>query len=236
MCGRIVRRDTYGYRERFAVADLSETRITPRFNIAPTQLDLIIRPQNGGRELVASRWGLIPSWAKDRSLGAKTFNARAETLLERPAFRGLVARHRCIIPASGFYEWRAAPAGKQPLYIASADGAPLALAGLWTVWRDPATGEAVTSHTIITCASNQFMAAIHNRMPVLLDDDAIDRWLDPGVLAPDAVLPLLAPSSDDQLVSYPVAPLVNNVRNDGPELIAPLRGDACTDRPDGPSA
>ena len=222
MCGRIVRRDAEGYRERFEVADLSETRITPRFNIAPTQLDLHLRTEAGARRLVASRWGLIPSWAADRRIATRTFNARAETLAERPAFRTLIARHRCIIPASGFYEWQTTPSGKQPLYIHRADGAPLALAGLWTEWRDPASGEVVTSHTVITCAANHFMAAIHQRMPVLLDGDALAAWLDPGVQAPGVVLPVLAPCADDLLTAYPVAPLVNNVHTDDPALIAPL--------------
>ena len=221
MCGRIVRRDARGYREVFEVAELSETRVTPRFNIAPTQLDLIIRPEDGERQLVDSFWGLLPAWAAERRSAATLFNARAETLLERPAFRSLVAGHRCIVPATGFYEWRQTPSGKVPLFIRSADGSPLALAALWTTRRDPETGETVTSHTVITCAANAFMAAIHTRMPVILSGAALAAWLDPALTDPRAVQPLLVPCADDLLVCHPVSPLVNAVRNDGPQLLLP---------------
>jgi putative SOS response-associated peptidase YedK len=226
MCGRIVREDFSRYHDAFRIVEPDVTRLTPRFNIAPTQLDLIIQPDDGGRRLVDSRWGLIPAWAKDRSVGSRMFNARAETLLERPAYRPLVGRRRCIIPASGFYEWQAAPTGrgKQPLYIHRADGAPLALAGLWTIWQDPATNEAITSHTIVTCAPNRLMASIHDRMPVILDGAGLDLWLDPTLTDPAAVLPLLAPCPDDVLTAYPVSPAVNNVRNDGPDLIRRANG------------
>ena len=221
MCGRLVRDRDFDA-ARFGFHEVSETRITPRFNIAPTQLDLFVRVEDGGRRLVESRWGLIPSWAKDRSVGSKMFNARAETLPERPAYRNLVARHRCVIPASGFYEWHSTGTGKQPLYIHPANGSPLVLAGLWTVWQNPESGEPVTSHTIITCAPNDFMASIHNRMPVILDDEAMSRWLDPELSAAGDVLALLQPCPEDMLAAYPVAPLVNSVRNDGPEMIQPL--------------
>jgi putative SOS response-associated peptidase YedK len=222
VCGRIVRANGDGYGDAFELAEISEHRITPRFNIAPTQLDLMIRDTGDGRVLVESRWGLIPPWAKDRTVGGRMFNARAETLAERPAFRGLIARHRCIVPASGFYEWRQGPRGKTPLYIHRADGKPLALAGLWTVWQDPEGGGPVTSHTIITCPPNRFMAAIHDRMPVVLDGDALHAWLDPTSTELGSVLALLGPCPEDLLDAYAVAPLVNNVRAEGPELIRPV--------------
>jgi putative SOS response-associated peptidase YedK len=223
MCGRIVR-EREDYASYFGFLELSETRLGPRYNIAPTQLDAFVRGEAEGRRLVASRWGLIPVWAKDRASGSKMFNARAETLPERPAFRTLIARHRCIIPASGFYEWRAEPGGKgkTPLYIHRRDGAPLALAGLWTVWQDRERDEAVTSHTVITCAPNEFMSAIHNRMPAILEGDALAHWLDPSETDAAAALALLGPCPEKTLTAHPVAPLVNNVRADGPELIAPL--------------
>ncbi len=200
----------------------SETRLPPRLGIAPTQLDVFVREDAGGRRAVESRWGLIPSWAKDRTIGGKMFNARAETLRERPAYRTLVARHRCIVPASGFFEWQTAGRGKQPLYIHRVDGKPIAFAGLWTVWHDQQRGDDVASHTVITCAPNGFMSTIHNRMPVILDQDGVDQWLEPDLREAAAVLPLLAPCADDVLAAYPVAPLVNNVRTEGPELIAPV--------------
>jgi putative SOS response-associated peptidase YedK len=225
MCGRIAREYREDY-ERFGIEELSETDISyrwlGRYNIAPTQDDVIIRPAAERRELVASRWGLIPSWSKDASIASKTFNARAESLLERPSFRGLVSRHRCIVPISGYYEWRAEGKKRFPLYIHRADGEPIALAGLWTTWTDPASGSAVTSHTVITTAANDRMRPIHARMPVLLEDDALDAWLDPTVTERELAWSLLAAPPDDRLVAHPVSTLVNSVRNDGPELIAPI--------------
>ncbi len=226
MCGRIAR-EREDYAAYFGFHEWSETRVQPvlplRYNIAPTQLDGIVRPADGvGREAVASRWGLIPRWAKDRSIASKTFSARAETLAERASFRTLIARHRCIVPASGFYEWQRTPQGKQPLYIHRADASPIAFAGLWSEWTDPESGEVITTHTVITCAPNACMAAVHNRMPVLLEGDALDAWLDAGLTRAADVLPLLGPCPDDLLGMYPVAPLVNHVGNDGPELIVPL--------------
>jgi putative SOS response-associated peptidase YedK len=174
--------------------------------------------------LVASVWGLIPRWAKDRSMASKTFNARAETLAERPTFRPLIGTHRCVIPVSGFYEWQGRGKGKTPLYIHRAGGGPLALAGLWAEWEDPESGEPVTSHTVITCAANDFMQPIHDRMPVILSGETLNEWLDPAIDRPADVLPLLVPAPDDLLTAYAVAPLVNNVRNDSPELIRPIAG------------
>ena len=135
MCGRIVRDRLDRYQEYFDLVEPSDTNAGPRFNVAPTQKDLIIRTHEDGRHLEESRWGLVPVWAKDRSIGSRMFNARAETLLEKTAFKGLVKSHRCIIPASGFYEWQQTAAGKVPLYIYRADGVPLALAGLYTFWQ-----------------------------------------------------------------------------------------------------
>jgi putative SOS response-associated peptidase YedK len=222
MCGRIVRDRIDDYREHFGLVELSETRIRPRFNIAPTQMDLIIRTHEDGRHLEDSRWGLIPVWAKNRSIGSRMFNARAETLLEKTAFRGLVKSHRCVIPASGFYEWQRTPTGKVPLYIYRADGSPIALAGLHASWRDSVTEEWVTSHTIVTCAPNEFMTPIHNRMPVVLGSDAQAIWLDPAAADPADVLPLLTPCPDDWLTCHPVSRLVNSVRNDSPGLVEPV--------------
>ena len=230
MCGRIVRAmedevEWLGY-----LADESATRLTPdlaryvgRYNVAPTQADLMLRPAtSGGREVVPSRWGLIPRWAKDRAIASKTFNARAESLTERASFKGLIARHRCVVPVSGYYEWQRAGTAKAPLYIHRAGGGPLALAGLWTEWADPEGGEVVTSHTVITCEANESMRPIHDRMPVILTGEALGAWLDPGIDRPADVLPLLVPAPDDLLAAYPVALLVNSVRNDGPELIRPV--------------
>lgn len=225
MCGRIAR-ERGDIEAEFGVTAIGEApaagRWLGRYNIAPPQLDVHIRPADDGRALVASSWGLIPRWAKDRAIAAKTFNARGESLLERASFKGLVARHRCIIPVSGYYEWQACGKTKTPLYIHHGDGKPLALAGLWTEWTEPRSGERLTSHTIITCDANAALAGVHARMPVVLTGEGLDAWLDPGIDRPADVLPFLAPGPDDLLADDEVAPLVNNVRNDGPELIAPV--------------
>lgn len=214
MCGRIAR-ERAAYAELFGFAEVSETAIIPRFTIGPMQLDMVIRTDDDRRQLVPSWWGLVPVWAKDRRMGSKLFNAPAETLLETPAFRPLITRHRCVIPASGFYEWQRQGTTKQPLYIHRRDGQPLALAGLWTTWTDPTSGEQVTSHTIITTESNLFMLPIHDRMPVVLDGAGVDAWLDPALESPVQALAVLRPCSDDALTARAVAPLVKSIRNEG---------------------
>jgi putative SOS response-associated peptidase YedK len=233
MCGRIVRDDDIDWVEYLTGVE-SATRIAPdlarhldryvgRYNIAPTQEDIILRPAaGGGREVAASRWGLIPRWAKDRAIASRTFNARSETLLERPSFKGLVAGHRSVTPVSGYYEWRRVGKQKVPTYIHRADGRPLALAGLWTTWVDPEhEGKEIVSHTIITCAASDVLAHIHDRMPVVLDGEALRAWLDPEERDKGALVALLRPAADDRLATRAVSTLVNTVRNDGPELIEP---------------
>ena len=192
-----------------------------RYNIAPTQDVPVVRPGAAGRELVSMRWGLIPSWAKDASLGAKMINARAETLIEKPAFRTAFRRRRCLVPADGFYEWQPVGHGpKQPYYIALAARAPFAFAGLWETWRTP-EGDPLMSCTIVTCAPNALLGALHNRMPVILAKRDFDPWLDPSVAA-EAVQGLLRPYPAEEMVATPVSTRVNNVRNDDASLIAPL--------------
>lgn len=261
MCGRIVRirdayGDTYGVKSERSGPDAKAVlsvleQFSDHFNIAPTQMDVMIRPAplavndtplaadleelapgqqdrivpQGTREAVASVWGLIPVWSKDRSIAGKTFNARSETLMERASFRNLVGTRRCIIPVSGFYEWTAKGKAKQPLYFHPEGGGPLALAGLWTTWRDPATGESVVSHTVITTSANAMMRQYHHRMPVILEGGALDLWLDAAVTDPSVVLPVLQPAPDDLLVATPVSTDVNNARHDGPQLILPLDRD-----------
>ncbi|MPZ14000.1 MAG: hypothetical protein GEU73_06185 [Chloroflexi bacterium] len=222
MCGRIAR-ERRDLARQLGFEEISDTALPVRFNIAPTVVDVFVRRSEAGAHLEASHWGLIPVWAKDRSVGSRMFNARAETLLERSSFRTLVRSRRCIVPVSGFYEWRqSAGRGKEPLYIHRADGQPMVLAGLWTMWHDPNNDYELHSHTVVTCAPNAFMAEIHNRMPVVLPDaEAWEQWLDPRTTDPAEVLPLAGPCDDDVLEACPVSTLVNNTRNDGPELIAP---------------
>jgi putative SOS response-associated peptidase YedK len=191
------------------------TLFAPRYNIAPSQRVLGVRntKDGTGRELVALRWGLIPSWAKDESIGLKTINCRSETALEKPMFRTLYERRRCLVPADGFYEWKTIPGRrtKQPMLIeVREDGKPttFAMAGLWDRWRQP-DGTAVDSVTILTRAANEAIAPVHDRMPVIVAPGGWDDWLGGREVGP----------SDLNVSLTPVSTLVSNVRNDGPDLV-----------------
>ncbi len=192
----------------------------PRFNIAPTQPVAVVLDRGGNRVLDELRWGLIPSWAKDRAMGNRFINARAETVATLPAFREAFRQRRCIVPASRYYEWQRAGARKLPHSIARVDRAPMSFAGLSEVWRDFATGELVRSCTIITTNANAALARIHDRMPVILAGAAVESWLEP-TSDPSALLGLLRPRPDDELRAEPISQLINNARNEGPDVIQP---------------
>ena len=193
----------------------------PRYNIAPTDPAPVVVTHQGERRLSHHRWGLVPSWSKDLSGGARMINARAETVATLPAFRDALASRRCVIPATRFYEWQRIGAARVPHSIQRGDGSPMSFAGLWAVWRNPRTHERVPSCSIVTTTANATMARLHDRMPVILDDEAVDLWLDASLDNPADLLGLLLPCPDDILSTYIVSPLVNNVRNDGPALIEP---------------
>ncbi len=192
----------------------------PSWNVAPTQAALVVRrhPGTGERRLDALTWGLIPSFTDDPKGGRKPINARAETIASSGMFRGAFATQRCLVPMDAFYEWETTQTGKQPWAFARADGAPLAMAGLWEGWRDP-DGEVRRTFTIATTAANQLMSWIHDRMPVILEPDAWSTWLgeEPG----DAAA-LLRPAADDVLRSWPVSRDVNSPRHDRPDLLDPV--------------
>ena len=193
-------------------------QLAPRYNIAPTQDVPIVRRSAGGeRELVHVKWGFVPRWARDPSIGAHMINARAETLSTRYAFRNAFARHRCLVPASGFYEWCATPHGKQPMHIGMSDGCPFGLAGVYERWLS-SQGEVLDTCAIVTTAAPASMQTIHDRMPVIVSPTSYDRWLDPSN---DDVDDLLAPFCGE-LQIYPVSTRVNAVRNDDPGVCAPL--------------
>ncbi len=192
--------------------------IAPRYNIAPTQPVAVIRPDvKGARLMDIMYWGLVPSWAKDISIGSKLINARAETLTEKPSFRNAFRRRRCIIPANGFFEWQK-PSG-QPYYFSSASG-PLSLAGLWEHWTSP-DGSDLLSCCIVTTEANSTVHPVHGRMPASLEGNAIDQWLS-DTEDTDSLTALLTPRESNALQAWKVEKKVNRPANDFPELIEPL--------------
>jgi putative SOS response-associated peptidase YedK len=224
MCGRFTQRPTSEIAAIFGAEDRLDDE-GAHYNVAPTQrIAVVVERRDNERAVVGYRWGLVPSWT-DRNVRAPTrmFNARAETVALRPAFRGLLAKHRLIVPADGFYEWRRGPdLARQPYYIRRADGRPLALAGLWASWHDPQRphdDSPLRSATILTTGPNALMGQIHNRMPVILSELDWDRWLDPTLTDATSFFPLLGPAPDDLLEAIPVGPAVNSARNQGRELV-----------------
>lgn len=192
----------------------------PSYNVAPSQQVLVIGLRQGARAAAMHRWGLIPGWAKDPSIGYKMINARAETVHERPAYRTPFRHRRCLIPADSLYEWKRDGKKKQPYRFLMRDEAPFAFAGLWDEWRAP-DGQAIRSCTIITTEPNELIAPVHNRMPVILPPEAYDEWLDPST-EPDRLHALLVPYPADRMKSYPVSTRVNSPANNDPELILPI--------------
>lgn len=191
----------------------------PRYNIAPTQTVSIVRQDaTNRRELASAKWGLVPSWAKDPSIGNSLINARSETVAEKPSFRSAFKHRRCIVPASGFYEWVTVAGSKQPWYIKGHEDRPLSFAGLWEHWQSP-DGKVIETCSIITTTANELMTPIHDRMPVILSPDSISSWLEP-TSNPDDVKTLLRPCPPEILDIYTVSNLVNNPRFDGPSCIA----------------
>ena len=202
-------------------AEPPANELLPSYNLAPTDEAAVVVERADRRAIRAYRWGLIPSWAKDEKIAAKLFNARAETLATSGAFRESFRRRRCIVPADAFYEWQRQGGARQPFLIRRRDEAPLALAGLWSGWHHPETEQVIRTFTIVTTTANRTLSAVHDRMPVMLAPEHWARWLDPAMEDMGELTALLEPAADDQLVMYPVRPLVNNVRNNGPELIEP---------------
>jgi putative SOS response-associated peptidase YedK len=192
----------------------------PRYNIAPTQPVLII-PNSPPRRAGFARWGLVPAGSRDLAAGARMINARAETLVERGAFREAIRRRRCLVPADAFFEWRKeADGSKTPVLIQLASGEPFAFAGLWSTWVSP-QGEKIPSFTIITCEPNDLVRPIHDRMPVILPKASWAQWLQPGDVDTALTLPLLKPFDAALMRAFPVSRAVNAAANDVPECIAP---------------
>ncbi|CAG0965500.1 SOS response-associated protein YedK [Myxococcaceae bacterium] len=220
MCGRY----TLGARpERIAATfGLDEIlEFSPRFNIAPTQHAPVIVVSSGRRKLELRRFGLVPFFAKDASIGSRLINARSESVAEKPAFRSAFRKHRCLVPADGFYEWKPEGRRKQPYWMHRSDGAPFAMAGLCERWH-PDREDEIRSFAILTTAANALVRRIHDRMPAILAPEDLGRWLDPGTPI-DELRDLLAPAPESGFVARPVATLVNGAAFDDPRCIEPLQ-------------
>lgn len=218
MCGRFTLiTDIKAIAQNFGVE--ATLNAMPRYNVAPTQNVVAILNEDSSPHLALLRWGLIPAWAKDESIGSRMINARAETLAEKPSFKNLLRSRRCLVVADGFYEWKAEGKSKTPMYITLADNKPFAFAGLWDHWKD-AEGEEVQSCTIITTEPNDLMASIHNRMPAILRPGAYEDWLNPQLRDTDVLSHWLTPYPTELMKARPVSRLVNNPRNDSAELLA----------------
>jgi len=249
MCGRYASaRKRIELLEEFTVQrDKVAEPLQPDYNVAPTKpvYAVVDRAEtaddesgargDGGsngavqRELRVMRWGLVPFWAKDVRIGSRMINARAETVAEKPAFRRAFAKRRCLLPADGYYEWQQQPGGaaKQPIYISRSDGRPLAFAGLYELWRDPAVAREdpdawLWTATIITTSAPDELGMIHDRMPMIIDPGRWADWLDPASNDAADLRALLVPAAASGLVTYPVSSAVNSVRNNGPHLIEPV--------------
>jgi len=217
MCGRISRHHApWELSERFDAKQLSIKMedLEPRYNTAPTEtVPIVVLDREGERKLTGAKWGLVPRWAKDPSIGNRLINARAEGAAEKPAFKWALEHRRCLVPACGFYEWiKAADGGRQPFHIRRKDGGLFALAGVWEVWKPP-EGEALRSFTVFTTRASPLMVPIHDRMPVILPREAEAAWLEKGDLA------LLAPYVQDDLEAVPVSRRVNKAGEEGADLI-----------------
>jgi putative SOS response-associated peptidase YedK len=209
----------------------TEPAIAPRYNIAPTQpAPVILGTTEEPRQFQLLYWGLIPSWAKDPKMGARMINARSETVSEKPSFRAAFKRRRCLVLTDGFYEWQRSATGKQPFYFFMKSHQPFAFAGLWEHWQG-ADGSEIISCTILTTEANELMHPLHDRMPVILDPQAYDRWLDPTFQDPAALQPLLRPYESGQMTSYAVSPRMNSPKYDDPDCIEPLQTSATSDQP-----
>ena len=231
MCGRFVSTSTSLSIADFFSLDAVEEQLLeagPRYNVAPTALVRVVLERGESRVLTACRWGLVPSWAKDESIGVRMINARSETVATKPSFRSAFAKRRCIIPVDGFYEWVNLKESKtkQPYFIYSSAEEPLAFAGLWEEWRgdhvEGAEDSVLRTCTIITTQTNQKISALHDRMPVILPRESWDHWLSPQEQQRESLEELLVPAEEDVLEYFAVSTEVNNARNQGEQLIEAL--------------
>lgn len=224
MCGRVTQRASSEELARLFDAEDLAQELGGRFNVAPTQPIAVVVESEDRRVVTSYRWGLVPPWAESPKVGGRMINAREETIETSPAFRHSFRRKRCLVPADGFYEWLRTPDGhRQPYYVSRADGTPLALAGLWSVWREPdVEGPLLRTCAIVTTTPNALLARVHDRMPAILGPERWSTWLDPGCEDVGELRAMLQPSPAAELVAYPVSNLVNSVRRDGPDLLTAI--------------
>lgn len=219
MCGRYTLASQLSFLEERFEFEAGELAHSPQYNIAPTQ-EVLVVTNDRDRQGEFMRWGLIPSWAKDASMGNRMVNARAETVGERPSFRVALRKRRCLVLADGFYEWRRQVNRRIPMRIVLKSREPFAFAGLWEQWKAP-SGQFIRSCTIITTTANALMEPIHDRMPVILPKEAESIWLDSSIEDPGVLATLLGPYPAEEMDAYPVSTLVNSPRNSGPDCIEP---------------
>ena len=227
MCGRFtLKTDPETLTETFpGFTTPAADEMSPRYNIAPSQQVAVVA-NNGDNSVEFFQWGLIPSWAKDPKIGNRMINARSETLAEKPSFRTPYKRRRCLILTDGFYEWKAEPGSKTktPFYIRLKSEKPFAFAGLWEAWSPNIDDDPLLSCTIITTSPNSLMETIHRRMPVILEPDGYEQWLDPSDQSPTQLDGLLKSYPAEEMEAYPVSRLVNRPSNDSPDCIVPVEG------------
>ena len=219
MCGRFAQADPLEIlAQQFALEEVF-VDLSPRYNVAPGQQVAVILKEEK-RVMVDLKWGLVPFWAKDPSIGNRMINARAETVREKPSYKNAIKKRRCLIPASGFYEWKKDGKAKVPHYFRLKSGKPFGLAGLWETWKDP-DGQMLKTFTILTTEPNELAARVHNRMPVIIPENGYATWLDIAN-PPEAVQALLAPYPPGEMEAYPVSTMVNSPANDTEELVRPV--------------
>jgi putative SOS response-associated peptidase YedK len=219
MCGRFSQRSSpKKVAEEFGVEDVPP--LFERYNVAPMQQVLGIRELSDGREATFFKWGLVPAWAKDPSIGNKLINARSETVTEKPSFREAFKRRRILVPVDGFYEWSRRGDKKSPFYFHMRDGEPFAVAGLWEVWEGD--GDPLETCTLLTTEANELLAGYHDRMPVIVKPEDYDLWLDPRVKQAELLKPLLCPYPEEEMTAHAVSAFVNSPLNEDPRCAEPL--------------
>ena len=222
MCGRFELHSAFEIIARLFGLTGGDVAMPAGFNIAPGRDIAIVVNEDGANRLAVCRWGFVPAWGKELNDGYKMINARAETIAEKPSFRQAFSRHRCLVVADGFYEWKSEGGKKRPYYIHRADGKPFGMAGLYNRWTSP-DGVQICTSTIITTEANETLKPIHDRMPVIMQPGTYDLWLDPSVREKDKLLPVLNPCPDKDLELYEVSMKVNAPKNDSKELIERIR-------------